>query len=93
MKVGRVTGRVVSTRKDPLYEGKKILIVQPVSPEGKDTGKPVVALDSAGAGWKETVLFVTAKEAAWPFLPDHLPSDCTIVGIVDDINLPKKVGR
>jgi ethanolamine utilization protein EutN len=93
MKVGRVIGRVVSTRKDPLYEGKKILLVQPVSPEGKDTGKPVTALDSVGAGWKETVLFVTAKEAAWPFLPDYLPSDCTIVGIVDDINLSKRVGH
>jgi ethanolamine utilization protein EutN len=90
MKIGRVIGRVVSTIKDPLYEGKKILLVQPVSPEGKDTGKPLVALDSAGAGWKETVLYVTAKEAAWPFLPDHTPSDCTIVGIVDGINLPKK---
>lgn len=93
MKIGRVIGRVVATRKDPLYEGKKILLVQPVSPEGKDMGKPIVALDSAGAGWKETVLYVTAKEAAWPFLPDHTPSDCTIVGIVDGINCPSKAAK
>jgi microcompartment protein CcmK/EutM len=90
MKLARVVGRVVATRKDSLYEGKRILLIQPISPEGKDTGKPIVALDAAGAGWKETVLYVTAKEAAWPFLPDPVPSDCTIVGIVDHININQK---
>lgn len=90
MKLARVIGRVVATQKDPLYEGKKILLIQPISPDGKDSGRALVALDSIGAGWKETVLYVTAKEAAWPFLPDAAPSDCTIVGIVDAVNVPKK---
>lgn len=89
MNIGRVVGRVIATHKDPSYEGEKILIVQPISPDGSDRGKPVIALDSAGAGWKETVLYVTAKEVAWPFLPDPAPSDCTIVGIVDAINIRK----
>ena len=85
MKLGRVTGKLVSTVKDPGLVGKKLLWVQPLAPDGKDTGEPVLALDSVGAGYRETVLYVTAKEAAWPFLPETTPSDCTIVGIVDDI--------
>ena len=33
---GSVVGTVVATRKDPRLEGKKLLILKPISPEGKD---------------------------------------------------------
>ena len=39
MILARVVGTVVATRKDPRLEGKKLLIVKPVSPEGKDETK------------------------------------------------------
>ena len=42
MILARVVGTVVATRKDPRLEGCKLLIVQPVSPEGKPEGKPEV---------------------------------------------------
>lgn len=86
MKLGRVTGNLVATIKNPSLKGKKFLWIQPISPDEKDEGEPLLALDSIGAGYGETVLYVTAKEAAWPFLPEKTPSDCTIVGIVDNIN-------
>jgi microcompartment protein CcmK/EutM len=35
----------------------------------------------AGAG--EEVFFVRGREASFPFLPAEVPSDATIVGIVD----------
>ena len=36
MILARIVGTVVSTRKDPRLEGKKLLIVKPVNPEGAD---------------------------------------------------------
>jgi len=36
MILARVVGSVVATRKDPRLEGKKLLILKPISPDGKD---------------------------------------------------------
>ncbi|MGH9705592.1 MAG: EutN/CcmL family microcompartment protein, partial [Candidatus Acidiferrales bacterium] len=36
MILARIVGTVVSTRKDARLEGKKLLIVKPISPEGAD---------------------------------------------------------
>jgi microcompartment protein CcmK/EutM len=45
-----------------------------------------VALDSVGAGAWEEVFYVRGREASFPFLPDEVPSDATIIGIVDHWN-------
>ena len=47
-----------------------------------------MALDSVGAGVGETIYWCRGKEASFPFLPDEVPTEATIVGIVDEINLP-----
>ena len=39
MILARVVGTVVATRKDPRLEGKKLLILKPVSPDGKDESR------------------------------------------------------
>ena len=39
MKLGRVIGRVVCTRKMECFEGLKLLLVQPVDEKGKDAGQ------------------------------------------------------
>ena len=52
MILARVVGTVVATRKDPRLEGKKLLILKPVSPEGKDEAGYVVAVDTVSAGFK-----------------------------------------
>ena len=46
-------------------------------------GRPLVAIDSVGAGVGEEVFFVRGKEASFPFHPADLPVDAGIVGIVD----------
>ncbi len=63
MILARVVGTVVATRKDPRLEGKKLLIVKPVSPEGKDESGYLVAVDTVSAGIKETVLVVSGSSA------------------------------
>lgn len=83
MQLARVIGDVVATYKDPAFEGIKLLIVQPLNADGTDVGRPLVAVDSVGAGVGETVFFVRGKEASFPFHPLEVPTDAGIVGIVD----------
>jgi ethanolamine utilization protein EutN len=83
MQIARVIGNVVATRKEPSFEGVKLLLVQPVALDGSDTGRPLVAVDSVGAGVGEHVFFVRGKEASFPFYPLEVPADAGIVGIVD----------
>ncbi len=84
MIVARVIGTVVASRKDEGLFAAKLLLIQPVGTDGKDTGKPVVAVDSVGCGGGEHVFYVRGREAAVPFLPAEVPTDAAIVGIVDD---------
>jgi microcompartment protein CcmK/EutM len=83
MHLARVIGDVVATQKDPNLTGIKLLIVQPITPEGEPAGRPLVAVDSVGAGVGENVFFVRGKEASFPFYPAEPPVDAGIVGIVD----------
>jgi ethanolamine utilization protein EutN len=87
--LGRVIGTVVATVKNPSLDGIKLLVVQPLGRNGADKGRPVVALDSVGAGTGEMVYWCRGREASFPFLPVEVPTEATIVGIVDEVNLPK----
>jgi ethanolamine utilization protein EutN len=88
MLLGRIIGNVVCTMKDPALIGQKLLIVQPLDRKGRDQGRPVIALDAVGAGAGETIYWCRGKEASFPFLPADLPTEATIVGIVDSVNIP-----
>ena len=81
--MARVIGEVVSTVKDAKLTGITLLVVQPITPAGADTGRTLVALDSVGAGVGEHVFFVRGKEASFPFYPAEPPADAAIIGIVD----------
>ena len=83
MQLARVIGRVVATHKDESLVGIKLLVVQPLTPERQPAGRPLVAVDSVGAGVGEEVFFVRGKEASFPFYPAEPPVDAGIVGIVD----------
>ena len=86
MQLARVIGTVVSTVKSDLLEARKLLVIQPLDAKLEKTGKPMVAIDSVGAGDGEVVFWCRGKEASFPFEPLDVPTDCTIVGIVDSVN-------
>lgn len=83
MQLARVIGTVVSTVKNAELEGRKLLVVQSLDSKLKPVGKPLVAIDSVGAGCGELVFWCRGKEASFPFEGGSVPTDCTIVGIVD----------
>ena len=83
MQLARVIGLVVATRKDESLVGIKLLVVQPLTATRQPAGRPLVAVDSVGAGAGEDVFFVRGREASFPFHPVEPPVDASIVGIVD----------
>lgn len=87
MILARVVGTVVATRKDPRLEGKKLLILKPISPQGKEESGYVVAVDTVSAGYRETVLAVSGSSARMAEGCKDRPVDTSIVGIVDTISL------
>jgi microcompartment protein CcmK/EutM len=61
MLLARVVGTVVATRKDARLEGKKLLIVKPIDPVGKDESGYFVAVDTVSAGFREKVIGVSGS--------------------------------
>jgi microcompartment protein CcmK/EutM len=68
-------------------EGFKLLIVKPVSPEGKDEAGYIVAVDTVSAGIGERVITVSGSSARLAEGCKDRPVDTAIVGIVDEVHL------
>ena len=83
MQLARVIGTVVATIKNESLEGRTLLVIQTLNKDLKPQGKPMVAVDSIGAGVGELVFWCRGKEASFPFKREDTPTDCTIVAIVD----------
>jgi len=86
MQLAKVIGTVVATIKHKALEGEKLLIVQPVNPDGQPKGRPVVAVDgTAMAGPGETIFMIVGREGALVLERWFTPVDHGIIGIVDDV--------
>lgn len=86
MRLGRVVGNVVATRKNDKLQGAKLLLVQPVSLNAEPFGTVVLAVDAAQAGVGDIVLLVVEGRAAITALGrPGAPVDAAILGIVDEI--------
>jgi microcompartment protein CcmK/EutM len=83
VQLARVIGDVVASHKDKNLSALTLLVLQPLSADGSDFGRTLVAVDAVGAGVGETVFFVRGKEASFPFHPTAVPTDAGVVGIVD----------
>jgi ethanolamine utilization protein EutN len=80
MYLGKVIGRVVCTVKNDVLQSKKLLLVRRLP-----NGPAVVAVDAVGAGTGETVYVCRGREASFAFKPDEVPTEASIVAIVDQI--------
>ena len=88
MQIARVVGTVVSTQKHRKFEGAKLLLVQPITPDDKPRGTALLAIDGVGAGVHERVLIVLEGRAAGEALGrTAAPVDAAIVGIIDHVEV------
>ena len=88
MHIGKVSGTVVATFKDKVFEGKKLLIVDHLTPEGKLTGHYWIAVDDVQAGVGDTVMIIDEGNSARQVVDmDPAPIRAVVVGIVDEIDM------
>ncbi len=94
MMIGRVMGNVWATKKDPLLNGQRFLIIKPIrnqtGRELTEDGELMVAVDPIGAGFGDLVLVTFgggSREGG-----KHIPIDAAIVGIIDSVDLQTESG-
>ncbi len=86
MILGKITGNVVSTIKLGIYEGYKILIVQPIDPDGRARGDSFLAIDTVQAGPGDTVIVIDEGNSARQIIDDKMaPVRSVIAGVVDEV--------
>jgi ethanolamine utilization protein EutN len=88
MLIGRVVGHVVATQKDASHVGSKILRVQPLDLEGRDSGDVLLALDAVDAGIGDRVVVTQdGWSASWAIRRPGAAVDAAIIGVVDSIDV------
>jgi len=86
VRIGRVAGTVVSTINVPIYESRRLLMVDVLDDRGRDTGNYLICVDAVGAGYRETVLVLDEGNGARQVVGDpNAPIRAVVVGIVDQL--------
>ena len=87
MLLGKVIGDVVATQKNSRYEGARIMVVQPINPDGTPRGATMLALDSVDSGAGDIVIVVQEGWGASTAATGEPGAaiDSAIVGVVDFI--------
>jgi ethanolamine utilization protein EutN len=88
MILARVVGNVVATQKNERYASARVMMCQPVTPDGEEWGATLLALDSVDAGVGDTVLVVQEGWGASTAATGEQGAaiDSAIIGVVDRID-------
>ncbi|NLB21385.1 MAG: EutN/CcmL family microcompartment protein [Clostridium sp.] len=86
MYLAEVKGNVVATTKNENLVGTKLLIVQPMDPDFKAYGQPLIAVDTVGAGFKDRVIIASGGSARAIF-SEGAAIDAAVVGIIDSVEM------
>jgi microcompartment protein CcmK/EutM len=87
MKLAKVIGTVVATKKDESIRDLKILMVQPLDEKLNNSGEPAAAIDTVQAGYGDLVYITLARESSLALPEPFAPVDASITGIVDQVNI------
>ena len=96
MILARVIGNVVATQKNERYANASVMLCQPLTPEGAETGATLLALDSVNAGVGDLVLIVQEGWGASTAATGEPGAaiDTAIIGVVDSLDLlPAQAGE
>jgi microcompartment protein CcmK/EutM len=87
MKLGRIVGTVVSSRKDEKIESLKLYVVRDLTMDLAERDTFVVAADTVGAGVGELVLYASGSSARQTDWTKGRPIDAAVMAIVDSIDV------
>lgn len=86
MFVGIVSGEIVSTINHPVYDGRRLLVVDRLDESGEQSGGYVIAIAATDAGVGDRVLVVDEGNGARQIINDpKAPVRSVVVGVVDAI--------
>jgi microcompartment protein CcmK/EutM len=91
MRLGRVTGTVVSTVKDDGLKGYKLLLVDEADVRGEGRGRYIVAVDTVDAGVGDVVLTVGGSSARLTRFTRDRPVDAAIVAIIETLEVEGEI--
>ena len=91
MKIALVIGSTVSTIKDEVIRGRKLLIVRNTDTAGKPAGDPYIAVDTVSAGTGDLVMVTDGSSARYTSQTTNAPVDAVIVGVIDSLEMSGKV--
>jgi len=81
----RVAGSITSTINHPDLDGRRLLVCDKLTPDGKPAGGYLIAVDTVGAGAGETVIILDEGNGARQILGcKDAPVRSVVVGIVDE---------
>jgi microcompartment protein CcmK/EutM len=87
-----VIGTVVSPVQIPILEGRTLLLLRPVSPDGRAIGKTRIGIDRAQAGVGDRVIVIDEGNSARQILDDPKGAVKTIVvGVVDYVEVGEDI--
>jgi ethanolamine utilization protein EutN len=85
MQLGRVVGTATSTVRHPSLAGWKLLLVQPLGPDGEaPDGEPILVIDRLGAGRQDLVIVTNDGKATREMIGSNTtPARWSVVGVKD----------
>jgi len=87
-----VIGTVVSPVQIPVLEGRKLLLLRPVSPDGGSTGQARIGIDTIGAGIGDRVLVIQEGNSSRQILEEPQGAVKTVViGFVDEVEMAGEI--
>lgn len=90
MRIGKIIGTVVATRKDPRLMGHKLMLTQALDHHYNPIGEAIIAVDTVGAGIGDIVIFATGTAARYGANKKEAPIEAAIIGIIDQIDVVDK---
>ena len=91
MFLGRIDGNVWATIKDEKLSGIRLFIMQPIDEHEAPQGAPLIAVDTVGVQEGDLVFWVNSTEAGFIRKDFVIPSEATIVGLVERLDLDESL--
>ncbi len=85
MQLGLVLGSATATTKHPSFEGQSMLVVQPLTTDGRDDGEPVLAFDRLGAGRGQRVIITSDGAILQSQLGRNTPGRWSVLALPDEV--------